>query len=72
LIENDLVDEYRLMVHPIATGKGKRLFRDAESPTKLKLVASTTTTTGVLSQISASVNGCQAPVSSLAADNRRR
>jgi dihydrofolate reductase len=48
LIDNDLVDEYRLMVHPIVLGTGKRLFRDGSKKTALRLVDSTTTTTGVL------------------------
>jgi dihydrofolate reductase len=48
LIEHDLVDEYRLMVHPIAMGKGKRLFREETGPTRLRLVDSKSTSTGVL------------------------
>lgn len=48
LIANDLVDELRLMIHPIVLGSGKRLFRDGAPPTRLQLVDSTTTTTGVL------------------------
>ena len=48
LSRHDLVDEYRLMIHPIVMGKGKRLFRDEGAPKKLRLVDSKTTTTGVL------------------------
>jgi dihydrofolate reductase len=48
LIDSDLVDEYRLMVHPIVLGTGKRLFRDGTKKTPLRLVDSTTSTTGVL------------------------
>ena len=48
LTTHDLVDEYRLMIHPIVMGKGKRLFRDEGAPKKLRLVDSKTTTTGVL------------------------
>jgi dihydrofolate reductase len=48
LIASDLVDSYRLMVHPLVLGNGKRLFRDGTTSTKLQLVNSTTTTTGVL------------------------
>jgi dihydrofolate reductase len=48
LIASDLVDEYRLMLHPIVLGGGKRLFRDGTLRTRLKLVDTTTTSTGVL------------------------
>ncbi|MDQ3871711.1 MAG: dihydrofolate reductase family protein [Chloroflexota bacterium] len=48
LIRHDLVDEYRLMVHPIVLGSGKRLFRDGVSPTRLRLLDSKTSSTGVL------------------------
>lgn len=47
LYENDLVDEYALMIHPIVLGSGKKLFRDV--PKKpLKLADSVTTSTGVV------------------------
>ncbi len=48
LMEHDLVDVYRLMVHPIVLGSGRRLFRDGSATTALRLVDSTTTGTGVL------------------------
>ena len=48
LIRHDLVDEYRLMVHPIVLGKGKRLFREQDAPSRLRLVESKPTSTGVL------------------------
>jgi dihydrofolate reductase len=48
LIDNDLVDEYRLMIHPIVVGGGKRLFRDGNPLTKHTLVDSKTSTTGVV------------------------
>ena len=38
LADNDLVDEYRLMVYPIVLGGGKRLFGDGVVRTKLRLV----------------------------------
>jgi dihydrofolate reductase len=48
LIEHSLVDEYRLFVHPLVLGAGKRLFRQTTRPLPLRLVDSTPTTTGVL------------------------
>ena len=48
LVQRDLVDEYFLMVHPILVGGGKRLFAEADGLTKLQLVDSKTTPTGVL------------------------
>jgi dihydrofolate reductase len=48
LIEHDLIDEYRIFVHPLVLGAGKKLFRDYPRPLRLRLVACTQTTTGVL------------------------
>lgn len=48
LIEHELVDEYALMIHPLVIGRGKRLFPDGSPPTPLRLLESTSTTTGVL------------------------
>jgi dihydrofolate reductase len=48
LARNDLVDEYRLMIHPLALGSGKRLFENGGVRVPLKLSASETTGTGVL------------------------
>ncbi len=48
LMEHDLVDAYRLMIHPLVLGGGRRLFPDGTMKTALQLVDSTTTTTGVL------------------------
>jgi dihydrofolate reductase len=47
LVQHQLIDEYRLMIHPIILGRGKRLF-EGESPTAgLSLADSKTTATGV-------------------------
>jgi dihydrofolate reductase len=48
LLEEDLLDELRLMVHPIVVGRGKRLFEDGGDQKSLKLVDSETFSTGVL------------------------
>jgi dihydrofolate reductase len=34
----ELVDEYRLMVHPIVMGAGKRIFRDPGDTKKPRLI----------------------------------
>jgi dihydrofolate reductase len=48
LMERGLVDEYALMIHPLVVGGGKRLFRDGNPRSSLRLVESTPTGTGVL------------------------
>jgi dihydrofolate reductase len=47
LIENDLVDELRLMVFPVVLGSGKRLFGDTSDKKALKLADSKTVGDGV-------------------------
>jgi dihydrofolate reductase len=47
LMETDLIDEYRLLVHPIVMGTGKRPFKDGSATTKLKLVKTRTLSLGV-------------------------
>ena len=49
LLREDLLDELRLLVHPIVVGRGKRLFEDGGGQKALKLVESKTFSTGVLS-----------------------
>jgi dihydrofolate reductase len=48
LIAADLVDEYRMWVAPVVLGKGKRLFEHGVPPRGLSLIATQSTTTGVL------------------------
>jgi dihydrofolate reductase len=47
MLEQGLVDELHLLVHPLVVGHGKKLFADGAS-VPLALVSSTTFTTGVL------------------------
>src|SRR5215211_3019878 len=39
LIDNDLIDEYHLMLFPVVLGQGKKLFQDGRPKTTLKLVS---------------------------------
>jgi dihydrofolate reductase len=48
LLQEDLLDELRLMLHPIVVGSGKRLFEDGSDQKALQLVDSETFSTGVL------------------------
>jgi dihydrofolate reductase len=47
LMAADLIDEYLLMIHPLVLGTGRRLFAGGMQAS-LRLVDSTTTSTGVL------------------------
>jgi dihydrofolate reductase len=47
LLENDLVDEVRLMVFPVVLGAGKRLFGETSDKKPLRLVDSKTVGDGV-------------------------
>ena len=48
LLADDLLDELKLMVHPVVVGTGKRLFEEGGEQKALKLVDSKTFSTGVL------------------------
>jgi dihydrofolate reductase len=48
LIAHNVIDVYRLMVHPVVLGTGKPLFEDGPTITSLKLIDSKTTDTGVV------------------------
>ena len=48
LAENDLVDEYRLMVYPIILGTGKKLFPDGFSPSRFELAENRSLASGVV------------------------
>jgi dihydrofolate reductase len=48
LMQHDLVDEYRFMLHPLVLGSGKRIFPEGSNKTTLRLVNSMTTSTGIV------------------------
>ena len=48
LAKHGLVDEYRLQIHPIVIGSGKRLFGAADAPARMRLTDSRTTPKGVV------------------------
>lgn len=48
LIEQDLVDEFRLMLDPVGLGGGKRIFRDDGMLRPLRLVDRQVTSTGAI------------------------
>lgn len=47
LLQHNLIDEYRLMVHPVVVGSGKQLFQ-AGTQANMQLLDTKTTSTGVV------------------------
>jgi dihydrofolate reductase len=48
LLQDGLLDELTLMIHPVVVGRGKRLFKDGDALKRFTLVHSKPTRTGVL------------------------
>ena len=44
---HDLIDEYRLLIHPVVLGSGNRLFASGTTPAALELIGTETTSRGV-------------------------
>jgi dihydrofolate reductase len=51
LEQNNLIDEYRLLVHPVVVGMGKRIFREGSEKKGLRLKEARTFNTGVVALI---------------------
>ena len=51
LMHHELIDEYRLMLHPVVVGSGKKLLREHSAPRTLRLVDATITTTGMVTLV---------------------
>jgi len=51
LVKHGLIDEYRLVIHPVVLGKGIPLFALTPNPIDLKLESSTQFTTGIIANI---------------------
>jgi dihydrofolate reductase len=51
LLRHDLIDECRLLVHPVVVGQGKRLFQEGSQMERLKLVEAKLFSTGVVALI---------------------
>ena len=48
LLRHGLLDELRLAVHPVAVGKGRRLFEESDEQITLNLIETKTSKTGVV------------------------
>lgn len=61
LLEAGLLDELRVMLHPVLVGRGTRLFQDAPQPASLELAESRAFGSGVLSLSFRPVHAQDAP-----------
>ena len=51
LVASGLIDEYRLVIHPVVLGKGQPLFCELRSPVDLRLVSATSFGSGVVATV---------------------
>jgi dihydrofolate reductase len=57
LLRDGVLDELRLMIHPVVVGRGRRLFENGSASAPLELVDSETFSTGVLNLTYRPANG---------------
>lgn len=50
-MKHDLVDKYRLFIHPVVLGSGRRLFADGTTRAALELIGTKITGRGVVAHI---------------------
>ncbi len=51
LVASGLIDEYRLVIHPVALGRGQPLFSGLRGPLDLKLISTTPFASGVVGAV---------------------
>jgi dihydrofolate reductase len=51
LVGSGLIDEYRLVIHPVVLGQGRSLFSGLRSPVDLRLMSATPFSTGVVAAV---------------------
>jgi len=61
LMPHNLIDEYRLLIHPLVLGSGRHLFPEDGSYASLRLVTTATTSTGVVMATYRQAGNSQAP-----------
>ena len=51
LVKHNLIDEYRLVIHPVSLGKGQALFAALSKPLELKLVSTKSFASGIIANV---------------------
>ena len=51
LVASGLIDEYRLIIHPVALGRGQPLFSALRGPVDVRLISATSFSSGVVAAV---------------------